>query len=551
MAAKDLWGNEGILGFPIDCNAVLMHLKQDMRDDWFFDSICYKDLFSKLDDLKDILCSLVLEDNGIYTGNTRTMHDIPKKGLGIRYALETDFYDRFIYQAICSFLIKFYDPLLSYRVLSHRYNKHRANEKYIFKNRIELWKTFEGITFTFLKDEKALLATDLINYFENISLQRVKESFERLIPEIKANGKEKLQIRNAIATLCALLEKWSYSDKHGLPQNRDASSFIANVILNEVDYNMTKMGYDYYRYVDDIRIICDSQQQARKALNDLIKELRTVNMNINSAKTKILIPDTPSSEICSFFPNYDDRSEKVDTMWKSRSRRVIARSIPLICSLIRDCIEKGESQSRQFRFAVNRLSMLAEADIFDIQSELSSKLVEIMLTTLSEQPASTDQYCRLLSILNLTSDNIKKLESFLADDSIAIHSWQNYHLWFLLARKKYSSEILSAVAKERIRKNPESAEAAAIFIFLHCTETSASMSQFMDIFSAKWPYQNKRHFLFAAKDIETKLLLPEISTKTRATISRAIPYFSSDGTPISQKEKHSFFELFDNISEYE
>jgi len=549
--SQNSWGNEGILGFPIDCNAVLAHLKQDMRDDWFFDSINYNDLFSKRDDLKKTICDLVLESNGIYSGNARTLHDIPKKGLGIRYALETDFYDRFIYQAICSFLIKFYDPLLSYRVLSHRYNKYRENEKYIFKNRIELWKTFEGVTFTFLQDKKVLLATDLINYFDNISLARIKETFERLIPRIKATGKEKLQIRNAISTLCTLLEKWSYSDRHGLPQNRDASSFIANIVLNDIDYKMHEMGYDYYRYVDDIRIICDNPQQARKALHDLIKELRTVNMNINSAKTKILTPETSHTDIYDFFPNHDDRSEKIDTMWRSRSRRVIARSIPLICSIIRESIANGESQTRQFRFAVNRLSMLAEAEIFDIQSELSSELVSIILATLSEQPASTDQYCRILSILNLTPENLLKLENFLSDESLAIHTWQNYHIWFLLAKKKYTSERISNVAKARIIKDPISAESSAIFIFLYCTEGSNSMLPFLEIFSEDWPYQNKRHFLFAAKDVEIKSLVPQITTKIKSTITRARPYFSSDGTPIAQKEKNSLFNLYDNISAYD
>ncbi|MCF5032482.1 RNA-directed DNA polymerase, partial [Pseudomonas syringae] len=245
-----------LLAFPIDIDAVLQHLKQDMRDDWFVDVLQHQDLFSNKLQLHDTLKSLLLEENGRYLGCERQAYDIPKKGLGIRYSLETDFYDRFIYQAICSYLMPFYDPLLSHRVLGHRHNKKRLSERYIFKSRIDLWKTFEGVTKTALSNDQSLLVTDLINYFENISLSAISTSFEIMLEKVSASGPEKTLIRNAIHTLCTLLARWGYNERHGLPQNRDASSFIANVVLNSVDQNMVALGYDYYRYVDDIRIIC-------------------------------------------------------------------------------------------------------------------------------------------------------------------------------------------------------------------------------------------------------------------------------------------------------
>lgn len=48
-------------------------------------------------------------------------------------------------------------------------------------------------------------------------------------------------------------------ENHGLPQNRDASSFLSNVLLSRVDKAMAGKGYDYYRYVDDIRVIADDE----------------------------------------------------------------------------------------------------------------------------------------------------------------------------------------------------------------------------------------------------------------------------------------------------
>lgn len=553
-AREDLWGEQGILGFPINCNAVLAHLKQDMRDDWFFDAIQYKDLLSAQSNLKEVFSDLLLEGNGKYPGGNRTICDIPKKGYGIRYALETDFYDRFVYQALCSYLIPFFDPLLSHRVLGHRFNKDRREEKYLFKNRIELWKTFEGVTHTAFRDQKTLLVTDLINYFENITTEQIREAFESKLPKLKASGKEKLRIRNAIATLCELLEKWSYNGKHGLPQNRDASSFIANIVLCDVDHRIQKSGLDYFRYVDDIRIICNSQQHARKALTDLIKDLRTAGLNINSAKTRILNPDEKPETIAEYFPNTDDRSAAIDNMWRSKSRRVISRSVPLICEMLNECIGNKQTQSRQFRFAVNRLSMLIEAEIFDIRSEIAESLVRLIVETLEEHPASADQYCRILSMLELDQESLLELEKYITNDSRSIHQWQNYHLWFVLAKKKYRSDDLSKIVKERIRNTPLSAEVPAIFIYLYCTEGSQAIKEFIPLFTSDWPYQHMRHFLFASKDLAKEDLHPlveHINTRTQLTIQRAKAHWSADGLPLQDKEKVTLFDMYDNVNPYD
>lgn len=551
---QDVWGKDGVLSFPINCDDVLAQLNQDMRDDWFFDTIHYKDLFAGKHDLKSLISDLLLEGNGRYSASSRQICDIPKKGLGIRYSLETDFYDRFIYQAICSFLIKHYDPLLSHRALGHRYNKESKDKRYLFKNRIDLWKTFEGVTFTAFEDKKVLLSTDIINYFENISIESIRTAFEKKLHQVKGTGKKIFQIRNAIDTLCDLLSRWSFSDRHGLPQNRDASSFIANVVLSEVDRKLVELGYDYYRYVDDIRIICDNPHQARKALHQLIAELRTVGMNINSAKTEILTYEDSSQTISKFFPNNDDRTSAIDTMWKSRSRRVIARSIPLIHQMVKNCIEQKETQSRQFRFSVNRLAMLIDADIFDVGSELSDQLVQLLLSTLQEQAASTDQYCRLLSMFELSANALGEIEDYLGDDEKSIYQWQNYHLWFVLARKKHKTENLIEIAKRKIENNVLSNETPAIFIYLYCIGEESSLRALVKKLDSTWPYMHQRYFLFATKDFtidELKPLFNVLGTKVKGTVRRASKHFAADGHPLAQREKSTISHIYENISPYD
>ncbi len=55
-----------------------------------------------------------------------------------------------------------------------------------------------------------------------------------------------------ISEIDRCLRSWSYRSEFGLPQNRDASSFLANLTLLSVDEAMLSRGYKYYRYMDDI-----------------------------------------------------------------------------------------------------------------------------------------------------------------------------------------------------------------------------------------------------------------------------------------------------------
>ncbi|PIF18651.1 MULTISPECIES: RNA-directed DNA polymerase [unclassified Acidovorax] len=542
-----------ILAFPIDVDVVLQHLHRDMRDDWFEDALQHRDLFSSKTSLREVLHEVLLEGNGRYGASKRNVCDIPKKGLGVRYALETDFYDRFIYQAICSYLIPFYDPLLSHRVLGHRYDKRQRTGKDLFKGRIELWQTFEGVTRTALHNNQALFATDLINYFENITTESIREAFEAMLPKITASGPQKVLIRNSINTLCELMTYWGYSERHGLPQNRDASSFIANVVLNTVDQEMVRLGFDYYRYVDDIRIICDSPRAARHAATLLIGQLRTVGMNINSSKTKILTADSPTSDVNEFFPGSDDRSITIDNMWRSRSRRVIIRSTKYIFQLLQECIDSKQTQSRQFRFAVNRLIRLVDAGIFDVRGEMAEKLKSLLIDSLEDHAVSTDQYCRLLSILELVPAELGRIEQFLCDHERAIHSWQNYHLWLTLARVRFKTQKLVALATQRIQDNVLKPEVAAIFIYLRCVGEVSVLEGFAVSFRSNWPYYHQRNYLLATSDSSREFLKPviaQLGIKLKGTVNRARSHFV-ENIPLVERERTPMPKMYDELSPYD
>lgn len=547
------WEKGQALGFPIRFNLVLKHLRQDMRDDWYFDCLQYDDLFNDPNEAKRIIISLLQGWNGVYRGTRSVVRNIPKKGYGERYGLETDFFDRFIYQAICSYLIPYYDKLLGHRVLSYRYESKPQNTKYLFKNKISRWFTFEGVTLTFVQSQKYLLVTDLSNFFENISRSQIIAELERPIPEIVASGPEKLQIRNAISTLDKLLEQWTFSRSHGLPQNRDASSFLSNILLSSVDRAMAKKGYDYYRYVDDIRIIADSELHARRALQDLIRQLRIVGQNINASKTEILPPDAPKPTLAEYFPSQDSTTTAINQMWQSRSRRIVTRSVTYIFDILTKCIEAGDTQTRSFRFAVNRVAQIVESGLFDVGDALSTSLLDVLSASLSDHAVTTDQYCRLITILDRDGRCLPALEAFLLAEDGAIHDWQNYNIWLLLAMRKHRSEDLVALADRKLQEDIKSGEAAAILIWLRCVEERALIERCIESF-ASLPYQNARYLLISSSVLHDDSLRPlydKVPIGLKATRSRAERYNNEDGLPFAVRERPDLLNFVDEISEYD
>jgi len=525
-----------------------------MRDDWYFDCLQYQDLFSDAKETKRIIISLLQEWNGSYCGTRSIVRNVPKKGYGERYGLETDFFDRFIYQSICSFLIPFYDALLSHRVLSYRYDPKPLNQKYLFKPKISRWFTFEGVTLTFAGSGKYLLVTDLSNFFENISRSQLVAELESAIPNISATGPEKLQIRNAISTLDRLLGQWTFSGSHGLPQNRDASSFLSNILLSSVDRAMAEKGHDYYRYVDDIRIIADSELQARRALQDLIRQLRTVGLNINANKTEILPPATSGADLAKFFPSQDSTTTAIAQMWQSRSRRIVTRSVTYIFGILTHCIQAQETQSRQFRFAVNRIAQIVESGLFDMTGALSTTLLDTLSGTLSDHAVSTDQYCRLIAILDKDGRCLPALETFLLVEDGAIHDWQNYNIWLLLAVRKHRSDALVALADRKLQQDMKSGEAAAILIWLRCVDEKNLIARSIGSFAASLPYQNARYLLISSSVLPEASLRPLyglVPTGLKGTSVRAARHDDKDGLPFAVRDQPDLLNLVNEISEYD
>lgn len=74
----------------------------------------------------------------------------------------------------------------------------------------------------------------------------------------------------------------------GTPQVGVISPLLANIALNPLDHELTRVGYKFVRYADDFVILCKTKQEAVEAMN-LAKDIleRKMGLELSSEKTKI------------------------------------------------------------------------------------------------------------------------------------------------------------------------------------------------------------------------------------------------------------------------
>lgn len=451
-------------GITTNMQNVVRQLKHDLKDDWYPDSLGYEDTLEP-QIISEAIVKSIESNDGLYIPGLRAELNIPKKGFVLRYSLETSIVDRAYYHALCAELLPFYDELLRPVVLSHRYasSGHRAG-RYLFRHHIEQWKLFKGYISQEAANNNVVLVTDVQNYFENIKIDLLIDFLLQRVSQLKASGAEKARIRTIINHLHRCLKIWCFCDKHGLPQNRDASSFLGNIFMLVIDEAMLGLGYNYFRYMDDIQIVTPSKYKARSALQDLIVELRKIGLNVNSAKTKILEPSNPEySEMLSV----GDRTlEQIDYMWRSRSLPVIRRSFEPLRRLAISLIKENLTQGKSFRFCVKRFENLALCENIDIPDSYFEPMIEAVITELDNQPCSSDQLVRFLKAAPTNEIQINQVAAFLRDNDRAIYDWQNYLLWQLLVYKGHHDPELVSIARKRVSESSLQADRAGAILFL-------------------------------------------------------------------------------------
>src|SRR5205823_3365706 len=74
----------------------------------------------------------------------------------------------------------------------------------------------------------------------------------------------------------------------GTPQGGVVSPLLANLVLDRLDWQLHRRGYQFVRYADDFVVLCESRTRAEEARVVVEQVLGPLGLQLSSAKTQIV-----------------------------------------------------------------------------------------------------------------------------------------------------------------------------------------------------------------------------------------------------------------------
>lgn len=312
-----------------------------------------------------------------------------------------------------------------------------------FMHQFTCWNDFKLKSLAKIEDGyQFVVVTDVTGCYENIDINL-------LIADLRRIGAP----AETITLLRKMLKKWSQVGTKGLPQGVCASHLLAKLYMSGVDIEMRNAGYTQFRFVDDIRIFCNSIPEAKKALITLTAILRRRGLNLQSAKSKILQAEEARLEIAGKASVIDNLHAKlrstVDWIEVEGHPYAIevqintgvpsAEQLNIIKQAFRDYFLLGDDadfDKSLFHYLLNKLGN-AKDDI----------AVPYCLDLLERHPEETRDILKYLSKQESLPSLYLPLANFLRFES-AVYDYQNYLIIDWLLEYGCTSDEYKAILRD-------------------------------------------------------------------------------------------------------
>lgn len=385
---------------------------------------------------------------GTYVPKSAIVVEVPKGSALVRPGSHLDLADQVVFAAcIIALLPKLRDALAGSEDIDNSYRLADGEDEF-FKEPFRGWKGFQTATAEILGADLAVshvVVADVAACYENVDHRTLISDLNGIgIPE---------EIRKLLTTL---LSTWALIHK-GIPQGHSAADILGKLYLYRVDDQLRALGKRHIRYVDDIRIFCRSETEAKITLVELAKLLRSRGLNLQSAKSKIVTrEDAPlvldgtvsriekvRDELVGFLRDIgfegDDyvTREEIDALLTQD----VKVNVDVLSTAFDELVSTASTYDKSlFRFLVKRLGIAG-----------SSHAVENCFGFLESHPEETDAILKYFSRLGDPEQFVARLCEFLVDNDRCVYPYQRYEIldWLLRCEE---TEVVSDEVLGRLRE---------------------------------------------------------------------------------------------------
>ncbi len=174
----------------------------------------------------------------------------------------------------------------------YRWNTDPASSSRIFEDWREIYPHFRNDIMAALELYPGgfHFCCDIKGYYDNIDHSILIEQLRRVVHDV--------YVYEAIVRT---VRAYTFEDKgvRGLPQGPAYARLLANLYLNDFDVFAGKMAPAYFRYVDDLVFVFETEREAEEGLELVVRRLAKLGLELSQdeAKRAVITPNTDISMI--------------------------------------------------------------------------------------------------------------------------------------------------------------------------------------------------------------------------------------------------------------